>query len=45
MIRLTPEEYFTNHSQNWFPIIVAIALIGSFAVALYAISKLGDKKC
>lgn len=42
--RTTPEKYFneiqdTTSIPNWVPIILAIALIGSFSVALYAISR------
>ena len=40
-IRTYPEEYFqkTNSIPKWVPVIIGIALIGSFIVAIYAISK------
>ena len=41
-IRAYPQDYL-NESQvyipKWVPIIIGIALIGSFAIAIYAISK------
>jgi len=36
--RISPQEYF-NSIPKWVPIIIGIALVGSFIVAIYAISK------
>jgi len=37
--RMDPREYFLNNQgiPNWVPWLLAIALIGSFAVAIIAI--------
>lgn len=41
VIRETPQEYFQQnyYIPKWVPIIIGIALIGAFIVAIYAIHK------
>ena len=40
-VRVSPQEYFDSNPAipKWVPILIGIALVGSFIIAIYAISK------